>query len=155
TSKLTVSDAYGNGVKNYFGTVHFSTSAALAGLPADYTFNSADAGVHTFTVTLNTSGNQTLSAADVNNAAVNGSVSGTVKAAAASALSVASPATTTAGAATALTVTALDAYGNVADGYSGTVKFGTSDAQAGLPATYAFNNKDGGVHTFDVTLKTA
>src|SRR5262249_14260923 len=55
TSKVTVTDAWGNGVQNYFGTVHFSTSAALAGLPADYTFTGADAGVHQFTLTLNTS----------------------------------------------------------------------------------------------------
>src|SRR5205807_1003288 len=71
SSKLTVTDAYGNGVRNYFGTVHFSTSAALAGLPADYTFNSADAGVHAFTLTLNTSGNQTLSVGDTNNSLLN------------------------------------------------------------------------------------
>ncbi|MCA1685642.1 MAG: VCBS repeat-containing protein [Planctomycetia bacterium] len=50
SSRLTVTDAYGNGVKNYFGTVHFGTSAASAGLPADYTFNSADAGVHDFSL---------------------------------------------------------------------------------------------------------
>ena len=68
-----MTDAYGNGVKNYFGTVHFSTSAASAGLPADYTFNGADAGVHNFTLTLNTSGNQTLSVADVNNPLLNAS----------------------------------------------------------------------------------
>ncbi len=155
TSKLTVTDAYGNGVRNYFGTVHFSTSAASAGLPADYTFTPADAGVHTFTLTLNTSGNQTLSAVDVNDAAVNGSVTGTVNAGAASSVVVAFPTTTTAGVAQALTVTATDAYGNAATGYTGTVAFGSSDAQAGLPARYTFNNKDGGVHTFSATLKTA
>src|SRR5581483_8640739 len=67
TSKVVVSDAWGNGVQNYFGTVHFGTTAALAGLPADYTFNGADAGAHTFTLTLNTSGNQTLTVTDVSN----------------------------------------------------------------------------------------
>ena len=85
-SKLTVSDPYGNGVKNYFGTVHFSTSALSAGLPADYTFNSADAGVHSFTLTLNSSGNQTLSVVDTNNSLINASASGSVNAAAASSL---------------------------------------------------------------------
>ena len=79
TSKVTVSDAYGNGVKNYFGTVHFSTSAALAGLPADYTFSSADAGVHTFTLTLNTGGSQTLSVADTANPDLGGSASGIMR----------------------------------------------------------------------------
>jgi hypothetical protein len=155
TSKLTVSDAYGNGVKNYFGTVHFSTTAALAGLPADYVFTSADAGVHDFTVTLNTSGNQTVSVVDVNNALLTGSVGATVKAAAASSFSVAFPATTTAGLAQLLTVTVLDAYGNVSTGYVGTVTFSSSDTQAGLPASYTFTNKDAGVQGFNVTLKTA
>jgi hypothetical protein len=67
TVKLTVLDAYGNKVKNYFGTVHFSNTAGIAGLPADYSFNSLDAGVHDFTVTLSTTGNQTLSAGDIAN----------------------------------------------------------------------------------------
>src|SRR6185312_15275579 len=110
SSKLTVSDAYGNGVKNYFGTVHFSTSAARAGLPADYTFNSTDAGVHTFTLTLNTSGSQTLSVADTANSSLKASVSGNVNAAAASALVASSAATATAGVALPLTVTAVDAF---------------------------------------------
>jgi hypothetical protein len=155
TSRLTVSDIYGNGVRNYFGTVHFTTSASLAGLPADYTFNSADAGTHNFTLTLNTSGNQTLSAVDVNNAAINGSASGTVKGAAASTLSVAFPTTTTAGVAQPFTVTAVDAFGNPATSYTGKVAFSSSDVQAGLPASYTFTNQDAGVHTFNIILKTA
>ena len=31
--KVTVLDAYGNKVKNYFGTVHFSTTAGLPACP--------------------------------------------------------------------------------------------------------------------------
>ena len=74
-------DAYGNRVKNYFGTVHFSNTAGIAGLPADYTFNSIDAGVANFTVTLNTTGNQTLSVVDVANALLKASTTVSVKAA--------------------------------------------------------------------------
>ncbi len=155
TSKVTVTDAWGNGVQNYFGTVHFSTSAALAGLPADYTFNGTDAGVHNFTLTLNTSGNQTLSVTDAGNPLLTGSTSSTVKAASASTLVATYPAATTAGVAQPLTVTALDAFGNVATGYTGKVSFASSDAQAGLPASYSFTNQDGGTHTFNVTLKSA
>jgi autotransporter-associated beta strand protein len=155
TSKLTVSDAYGNGVKNYFGLVHFSTSAALAGLPADYTFNSADAGSHTFTLTLNTSGNQTLSVVDINNSLLTASAAASVKAATASTLVAVFPTRTLLGVAQSLTVTAKDAFGNLSTGYTGTVAFSSSDAQAGLPGHYAFSNKDAGVHTFNVTLKAA
>ena len=49
----------------------------------------------------------------------------------------------------------MDAYGNVAAGYTGTVTFSSSDVQAGLPASYTFTAADAGVHTFSATLKTA
>jgi hypothetical protein len=155
TSKVTVTDAWGNPVKNYFGTVHCSSSDALAGLPADYMFNGSDVGVHSFSVTLDTSGTQNLSVVGAGNSLVAGSVSGTVKSAAASAIVVSTPATATAGVAQAVTVTAVDQFGNVADSYGGTVVLSSSDAQAGLPASYKFATKDNGVHTFDVSLKTA
>src|SRR5262249_60033656 len=63
--------------------------------------------------------------------------------------------TTTAGAAYSFTLVALDAAGNVATGYTGTVHLSSSDAQAGLPADYTFTAADDGFHTFTVTLKTA
>jgi hypothetical protein len=52
-----------------------------------------------------------------------------------------------------ITVSALDADGNVIKDYAGTVHFGSSDVMAGLPNDYAFTADDAGVHTFDgVTL---
>jgi hypothetical protein len=65
--KVSVVDAWGNGVKNYFGTIHFADTAGLAGQPPDYIFNGSDAGVHTFTATLSTTGNQTISVIDLSN----------------------------------------------------------------------------------------
>jgi hypothetical protein len=67
------------------------------------------------------------------------------------------PSTTTAGAPGSVTVTAQDANGNTAPGYTGTVHFTSSDVQAGLPADYTFTADDHGVHTFTnvVALKTA
>ena len=67
------------------------------------------------------------------------------------------PNPTTAGAAHSVTVTAEDAYGNATPGYTGTVHFTSSDAQAVLPANYTFTVGDAGSHTFTnaVTLKTA
>src|SRR5207245_885844 len=44
--------------------------------------------------------------------------------------------------------------GNTASGYTGTVHFSSSDAQAVLPANYTFTATDAGVHTFSATLKT-
>ena len=77
--KVTVVDAWGNPVKNYFGTIHFADTAGLVGLPPDYTFTGADAGVANFTVTLNTTGNQTLSVTDVTNPLLQASAAVSVK----------------------------------------------------------------------------
>jgi hypothetical protein len=51
------------------------------------------------------------------------------------------------------TVTAVDPFGQVAVGYTGTVTFSTSDTDSGvvLPADYTFTADDGGVHTFTDT----
>jgi uncharacterized delta-60 repeat protein len=65
------------------------------------------------------------------------------------------PASTTAGAPFAFTVTATDANGNALTGYAGTVDFGSIDPQAVLPPNYTFTAADQGVHTFTATLKTA
>ena len=63
-----------------------------------------------------------------------------------------SAATATAGVPFDVTVTAYDAYGNVASGYLGTVIFGSTDPAAVLPADYQFHAKDAGAQTFSVTL---
>ena len=59
-----------------------------------------------------------------------------------------------AGTAGNVTVTAYDAYGNVATGYTGTISFSSSDAQALLPSGFSFIAADAGTHTFSVTLET-
>jgi hypothetical protein len=53
----------------YTGTVHFRTSdiSPLVSLPPDYAFKAADAGVHSFSVTLQTPPSQTITATDVAN----------------------------------------------------------------------------------------
>ena len=58
-------DADGHVVPTYTGTVHLTSSDAAATLPADYTFTAADVGAHAFTVTLATTGSQTITATDV------------------------------------------------------------------------------------------
>src|SRR5439155_1408585 len=87
---------------------------------------------------------------------ITGSVSVTVNPAAASTLVVTGyPSPTTPGTSHSFTVTARDAYGNNATGYVGSVNFTSSDAQAVLPANYAFTSSDAGTHTFSATFKTA
>lgn len=61
----------------------------------------------------------------------------------------------TAGTAQTITVTAKDSGGSTYTGYTGTVHFTSSDAQASIPGNYTFTASDNGVHTFFVTLKTA
>src|SRR5262249_23745188 len=73
-------------------------------------------------------------------------------------LALSAPATSNAGSAFSVTLTALDALGNTATGYLGTVHFTKSDSGAGsaVPANYTFVAGDAGVHTFTngVTLVT-
>jgi hypothetical protein len=62
---VTALDLYGNVSTQYHLTIHFTSTDPLAVLPANYTFvASTDKGVHTFSVTLNTVGNQTITVND-------------------------------------------------------------------------------------------
>ena len=49
----------------------------------------------------------------------------------------------------------LDAFGNVATGYAGTVHFSSTDKKAGLPDDYTFVAANHGVKTVQATFKTA
>ncbi|MEA2236859.1 MAG: hypothetical protein QOC81_1583 [Thermoanaerobaculia bacterium] len=74
---VTALDASNATVTGYAGTVHFTTSAGSSTLPADYTFVAGDNGAHTFSVTLNAAGSQTVTATDTVNASITGSASTT------------------------------------------------------------------------------
>jgi hypothetical protein len=154
TFTITAMDAFGNRAQ-YLGTVSFSSSDSQASLPSIYTFTTADAGSHTFTATLKTAGPQTITAFDYFNGTPTGTQAITVTPAAASSFQVSGFPATTAGVAHSFTVTARDAFGNVATGYTGTAAFSSSDPIASLPASYTFTAADAGVHTFTATLKRA
>lgn len=68
TAAVTAVDTFNRVAAGYAGVVQFSSSDGGAVLPANYTFGSADRGVHTFAngVTLQTAGTQTLTVADPN-----------------------------------------------------------------------------------------
>jgi len=153
---VTAQDQYGNIATGYTGTVQFKSTDSQAVLPPSYTFTSADAGVHTFSVTLKTAGTQSITAADTTKVGLTGTDANiTVNAAAASTMTVAGfPSTTSAGAAGSFTVTLKDPFGNIASRYTGTVHFSSSDAKALLPANYTFTAGDAGKHTFSAALKT-
>jgi hypothetical protein len=156
TISVTAFDAYGNTATGYTGTVHFTSSDGKAVLPADYTFTSADAGSHNFSVTLKTAGTQSISATDTVTPSMTTTQTGiTVNPAAASVLVITGPSNATVGVAFSITVTAYDAYGNIATGYIGTVHFKSTDGKASLPSNYTFKASDKGTHTFSgLVLKT-
>ena len=154
TFTITAMDAFGNRAP-YFGEVFFSSSDSQASLPAAYVFTVADAGSHTFTATLKTAGPQTITVIDSSGGPPTGTQSVTVTPAAAASFQVAGFPATTAGVTQSFTVTARDAFGNVATGYTGTVAFSSSDPIASLPASYTFTAADAGVHTFTAVLKRA
>jgi hypothetical protein len=153
-------DANGNVYTGYLGTVQFSSSDPAAVLPGNYTFNSTDAGVHTFSTsngpgaTLKTAGSRTVTVADVSAGGINGSASVNVVPATASALAfVQQPTGTTAGSVItpAVTVDVVDAYGNLetADNTdSVTVAFGANPGNATLGGTTTVT-VSGGVATFN------
>ena len=64
TVTVTAEDPYGNVATGYAGTVQFTSSDSAASLPANYTFTTADQGVHAFTFTFGTAGTQSLSVTD-------------------------------------------------------------------------------------------
>ena len=153
---VTALDASNNPVPGFAGAVHFTSTDAMATLPGDYTFTGADSGTHTFAATLKTAGSQSLTAMDTATGSITGTQAVTVSPAAASHLTVTGfPSTTAPGVSHTFTVTALDAFGNTASGYVGTIHLTSSDAAAILPSDYTFGAADQGTHSFPATLNTA
>jgi hypothetical protein len=152
---VTAYDAYGNLTPAYAGTVHFTSTDPQAtagnGLPADSTLIN---GTGTFSATLKTAGTQSITVTDTANPGTTGTQAGIqVTPAAAVALVVAGfPSTALRMQAYSFTVTAVDAYGNVATGYTGTIHFFSDEDHADLPDDYSFTAADSGTHTFIATF---
>jgi hypothetical protein len=150
TFTVSAEDQFGEISSAFAQTVHFSSSDAMAVLPADATLTN---GIGAFTVTLETSGIQTLTAAAVGNTSVTGALAVTVNAGPATQFAITtSTASVQAGQGLVLAVVARDSYGNIAASYGGTVRFTSSDPQAQLPGPTTLG---GGVGFFAVILKTA
>ena len=69
---MTAYDAYGNVATGYTGTVALTSSDPLAELPPSNTFTLADAGKLGFSVTLETTGPQSITATDTADASFTG-----------------------------------------------------------------------------------
>ena len=157
TLLVTARDVFGNVATGYTGTVTLASSDGQAVfVPTPYTFTPGDAGVHTFNGTLDTVGTQSITAADVGDSLLASQSGIVVTPAAAAAFFVTGYPATTAGTANNFTVTARDAFGNVATGYLGAVTFISSDSQATFaPSTFTFIAANAGVQVFSGTLRTA
>jgi len=147
---VTALDANNDTVTGYGGTIHFTSTDGASALPANATLTN---GAGTFSATLNTPGNQTITATDTVTVTITG-VSGTIAVSGGPAthFTVTAPAAATAGTAfNNLVVTALDANNNTATAYAGTVHFSSTDGAAALPANATLIN---GTGTFSAILKT-
>ena len=146
---MVAQDSFGNAVI-YAGTLHFTSTDAQAVLPANSPFTN---GTGNFTVTFKTIGSQTITATDTVTASLKATSSAiSVVSNTATHLAMNGPGSTNTRTTFNVTVNALDAANNVSAGYSGTVHFTSSDAQAKLPADAALA---AGTGNFSATLETA
>ena len=71
----SLSNAYGNVVTGYRGTIRFRSSDLSATLPRNYPFTAADQGVHTFTgLVLRKKGTRTITVTDTLDSTLTASV---------------------------------------------------------------------------------
>ncbi len=147
---VTAVDAFGNVTPAYRGTVHLTSTDPNATLQDDHTFTAGDNGRAAFGVILVAAGAQAITATDTADPTLTGTQAGIqVTPAAAVTLTVSGyPSPARKKRFYDFTVTALDRYGNVATGYTGTVTFGSDARRATLPDDYTFTAADQGVHTF-------
>ena len=158
---LAAQDSYGNVASGYRGTVHWSSTDARVTTPGTYVFAAPDNGNKTWAAgaSLATAGLQTLIATDANNAALTpGQAVVRVTPAAMANVTVTSPNTATAATPFAVTISGVDAYGNVVSSYGGNILLRSSDA-AGTPSltqplTVRFTNGVAAQRTASVTLNT-
>jgi uncharacterized delta-60 repeat protein len=134
---VTATDANGNVLTNYTGTVEFADFASLdprAVLPANYTFTAADQGVHAFTVPFYKATYEALFVADTSTPSMNDrDVSILVNPGpVAHIFLVSAPSSIQNGTSFHLYFSAVDAYGN-ATSFTDTVHFTSSDPNATLP----------------------
>ena len=150
TINVSAEDAYGNLVASGNDLINLTSSDSQAQVPVSATLTN---GTGTFDVILKTAGSQSITATNPDNPTVTGTQSGiTVTPAATSQYLVTGGVDAQAGTPQIITVSAEDAYGNLATDDNNALQISSNDNQAVLPANAALTNGQG---TFNVTLKTA
>jgi hypothetical protein len=150
-------DAYGNVADAYAGTVGLTSNDGSASLSPTHAFDATDHGRYTFAgVVLRRAGTTAILARDTSNPLDPALATVAVAPGPAASLDVTGGGETTAGAATPITVRAVDVFGNTATSYGGSVHLAASDPLATLPADHTFTAEDAGARTFtDLVLRTA
>ena len=144
--QLLEADAFGNPAVGATGTLTLTSSDPQANLPAPAAFVvDAQGRVPVPSVALRTSGNVSLTASTPGIPNVTSSVQITPAPATRWTLTPDAGAVWTAGEENTLTLRAVDDYNNIATGYTGSMRFTSSDANATLPAPVTFTAADAGV----------
>jgi hypothetical protein len=152
---LTAIGTNGLATPSYRGTVHLTSSDPQAVLPADVTFTATDNGVRVVKVALKTAGVNSVVATDTSGGPRRGTAVITVKpAAAATCAASQAPTSAVAGSLVGMAVAIHDPFGNVATGYTGTIRITATDPRASLPGDTVFGPSDAGNHAFSAALIT-
>ncbi len=160
---VQAADHFGNAVSGPSVPASLSLAstplAASGSVPASVALNN---GFGYFLATLKTKGTYTITATDAADSIISSTSSLTVAPASAAYFKVDAPAAVDTNTTFPVTVTAYDAYNNLASDYAGTVKLTSTDSAANtagdLGTIYAFTTgtgQDNGVHVFNVELLTA
>jgi N-acetylneuraminic acid mutarotase len=165
TFTVTAEDSTGHPLPGYTGTVQLSSTDSRAAynggsLPATYTFVAADHGVHTFAVTLQSAGSQTITATDQTDSHLT-ATTGTITVVPGNfsnfVVALAGGNALVAGNPFLFTVQAADAFGNPVGSYTGpasvTISATPPDPQGGFPFTGTLNGR--GFGFFLGNLETA
>jgi hypothetical protein len=141
-------NANGRPAPGYTGTIDLTSSDGSVNL--SYTFTQSDAGSHTFTISLNTLGAQSITATDAAASSLTGTAN--VFVLSGDGFSVTGfPSSVTAGSTQNFTVTAVAPDGSALSNYNGTVVISSTDT-----ALQPFDvTLTGGTGTFSATLTTA
>ncbi|QRN99607.1 lamin tail domain-containing protein [Archangium violaceum] len=151
---VKVFDAYGNAAEGYAGPVALSSNDTAAELPDAWSFTAADKGQHTFDgVVLKTSGPRTVtaSASGLTPDTLNVEVT---EAPPSKLVLTGLPATMKAGDSVEITVERLDGSNQRETGYTGTVRFTSTDAKAAPLGEYTFTTADQGLKKLTVQMLT-
>jgi protocatechuate 3,4-dioxygenase beta subunit len=152
---VTTHDPFGNQATGYTGTVRLTASDARATLPGDVTFGAGDVGSHAFSVALITTGDQTVTATDLANPAIQCSAVIKITPGAPKVV-LALPADANAGYPVSVGVAVKDLFDNAIPNYAGTVSFTSTDTGTGAaaPADITFTGSEGGATTASATFVT-